>query len=149
MFQASPIDGHLSKVTKPSRHMEEHARELLAKALLHTNTPPVFLESPRFKEFVQFISCGHYRAPSRHQHLRTVKQLASQCQQKIKASLQTAVAFSIEEDSWTGDGRKFSAVTAGAFLFDSDHSAFNIDCQCLKALGKAFPMRTMCCRRPW
>ena len=96
--------------------MLAHGRELLCTALLHTNTAPTFLESPYFRKYIDFISSGDHSAPSRYLHMQTVKDIASRCKVHIKDMLQKAVSFSIEEDSWSRDGIRFSAVTAGVVL---------------------------------
>jgi hypothetical protein len=111
--QASPIEAFTHKLTKPTKHMQQHARELLSRALLKTNTPPTILSCPEFQKYVSVISRENYAAPSRYLHLQTVMDLASRCHNSVKNILTSSVCFSIEQDSWTGDGRKFSAVTAG------------------------------------
>jgi hypothetical protein len=107
----------LQKQPKAAKHVAEHARSLLTTALVCTNTPPTFLETPYFKAYVQLVSGGQHHAPSRYLHMQTVKALASQCHDKVKLFLDRTVTFSIEEDAWTGDGRKFSAVMAGMHPF--------------------------------
>jgi hypothetical protein len=99
--------------------MQQHARELLSSALLQTNCPPVFLENQSFKQYIRFISGERYFAPSRYVHMETVNALAAQCHDKIHSLLKNTVSFSIEEDAWTGDGRKFSAITAGVIFLHS------------------------------
>jgi hypothetical protein len=115
-MQASIIDGALKKLNTPAKHVVEHARSLLTTALLCTNTPPTFLETPFFKQYVQLVSEGKHAAPSRYLHLQTIKKLAAECHAVIKRCLDRSVSISIEEDAWTGDGRKFTAVTAGTVL---------------------------------
>ena len=124
-MQASPLDKHLEKQVKPTKQTIEHARKLLSTALLCTNTPPTFLKTPFFKAYVQLLSGGHHHAPSRYLHMQTVKQLASQCQAKIQTFLDRSVTFSIEEDAWTGDGRKFSAVTAGVHWITGSQTRYS------------------------
>jgi hypothetical protein len=93
--------------------MQQHACELLSAALLRVNAAPTILSTPEFKAYVEYISNGHYHSPSRYLFMQTVRQMATRCHAKIKTALQKSVSFCIEEDSWTGDGRKFSAITAG------------------------------------
>ena len=114
--QAGTIEGVVKVQSGPTKHMRSHARELLSSALLVTNTPPNFLENPYFKRFMEFVTDRQYIAPSRYLHKITVKELARRCHVRIKDFLQKRVCFSIEEDSWTRDGRKFSAITAGVLL---------------------------------
>jgi hypothetical protein len=113
MLQASDIAAFGQQATKPTKHMQQHARDLLSTALLKTNTPPAFLHSHEFQQYVKLISHQQYTAPSRYLHLQTVKEIGARCRRQIATSLTSAVAFSIEEDSWCCDGRRFSAVTAG------------------------------------
>jgi hypothetical protein len=101
------------KTTTPARNMQQHACELLSAALLRVNAAPTILSTPEFKAYVEYISNGHYHSPSRYLFMQTVRQMATRCHAKIKTALQKSVSFCIEEDSWTGDGRKFSAITAG------------------------------------
>jgi hypothetical protein len=112
-MQASTLDGKFENQARPTKNVLEHGRKLLTTALLVTNTPPAFLDTPYFKAYVQLVSGGHHFAPTRYLHMQTVKQLAAECQATIRQYLDRAPTFSIEEDAWTGDGRKFSAVTAG------------------------------------
>jgi hypothetical protein len=95
--------------------MQQHARELLSTSLLETNSPAVFLENRHFKEYIRYISGERYHAPSRYMHMQTVKAIAVNCHDKIKSVLTISNTFSIEVDGWTGDGRKFVAITAGMY----------------------------------
>jgi hypothetical protein len=95
--------------------MQQHARDLLSTALLETNSAALFLENRHFKEYIRYISGDRYQAPSRYLHMETVKAIAANCHEKIKCFLTRSNTFAIEVDSWTGDGRKFTAITAGLF----------------------------------
>jgi hypothetical protein len=114
--QASGIDAFTVKKNRPSKHVQQHARELISTALLSCNVPPTLLENPHFKKYVEVVSNGSHFAPSRYLHMKTMKDLAGRCRDYIKVTLQKSVTFSIEEDSWSRDGRKFSAITAGVPL---------------------------------
>jgi hypothetical protein len=114
--QASAIDPYTVKISKAGKHVQQHARELITTALLSCNVPPTLLEHPHFKKYVEVVSEGKHTAPSRYLHMQTLKELAGRCRAYIRSSLQKSVTFSIEEDSWSRDGRKFSAITAGMLL---------------------------------
>jgi hypothetical protein len=97
--QASPIESHMNKLTKPTRHMQPHARELLTRALVKTNTPLTILSCPEFQHFIRFISRESNAAPSRYLHLQTVMELANRCYNSIKDTITSTVCFSIEQNA--------------------------------------------------
>jgi hypothetical protein len=102
------------KTSKPARNMQQHACELLSAALLRVNGAPTLLSTPEFEAYVEYMKNGQYHFPSRYLFMQTVRQMATRCYAKIQSALQKSVAFCIKEYSWTGDGRKFSAITVGA-----------------------------------
>lgn len=97
------------KQVKPMKNVLAHARKVLSTVLLTTNTPPGLSQ----QAYVQLVNEGQHFAPTPYLHMQTVKQLAAECHATIKDHLHRAPSFRIEEDAWRGDGRKFSAVTAG------------------------------------
>jgi hypothetical protein len=107
-------------------------RQHVVALQIQTNTPPTFLHASEFQKYISTVSQGQFSAPSRYLHLQTVKELASRCHRRIETALSDAVAFIIEEDSWSNDGRKFSAVTAGVYAQCVLHIQYInnlIDCQ--------------------
>lgn len=122
-LQGSNIAKHTVNMPKPTQMQQKSAAELLARAILRGNIPPVFLQCTEFRRYTQVISGGNFSAISRPCFYNILKDLEKDARRLIQSNFTSKPFISVEEDSWSSGNRKFSAITGGGY----SHSFF-MDC---------------------
>jgi hypothetical protein len=112
-MQAGVITDHFGKAWKPNSAQIGEADELLVRAMLRHNIPPWFLTCEEFKTYVQVVSRGTFRSPTRYGFLQVVADLSERAAAEITKRLQGQVFVSMEEDAWTRHNKHYHAITSG------------------------------------
>jgi hypothetical protein len=79
--------------------------------MLRHNIPPWLLTCEEFKFYVQVVSRGAFRLPTRHGFLQLVADFSERLKAEITQRLEGQLFISMEEDAWTRHNKHYHAVT--------------------------------------
>jgi hypothetical protein len=112
-MQGGVISDHFGKAWKPNSAQISGADELLVRAMLRHNIPHWFLTCEEFKCYIQVVSRGAYRSPSRYIFLQHIADLSERATAEITRRLEDQLFVSMEEDAWTRHNKHYHAITSG------------------------------------